>query len=92
MELSRNRQTLLLFSSVFTESIPNGDQREPTGAEIEPNRSSHGGGMNPEWIGNGYCDEDCNIEECGFDELDCVGESNSNKTENIQTFFLKLCS
>ena len=31
----------------------------------------------PNWQGDGYCDDENNIEECGFDLGDCCEEKNA---------------
>ena len=42
-------------------------------------------------IGNGYCNDETNIEECNFDGGDCCGNANTDKCYNCTCFYEEVC-
>ena len=45
-------------------------------------------GCNWNWIGDGYCDDDTNTEECDWDGGDCCGD----EYEDANTFYCSVCA
>ena len=42
-------------------------------------------------IGNGYCNDETNIEECNFDGGECCGNANTDKCYNCTCFYEEMC-
>ena len=57
---------------------PNGES--PTGSAEPPTNAC---GL-PNWVGDNYCDDLNNNEECGYDGGDCCGD-------NVNTFYCSVC-
>lgn len=59
---------------------PSGGQKVFLGWSV-PNCNE---GCPPNWIGDGYCDVQCNVSACDWDANDCVNSTGSAWTANMQ--------
>jgi hypothetical protein len=45
-------------------------------------------GCPPNWIGDGYCDVQCNVSSCDWDANDCINATSSQWTANAQHWYV----